>query len=41
MDSVAHVIQVLPHFDPARATFDAKTLSPPDVINSIEQFGCA
>src|SRR5258708_7080003 len=41
MDSVAHVIEALPRFDPAKATFDAKALSPADVIDSIEQFGCA
>jgi hypothetical protein len=41
MDSVAHVIEMLPRFDPTKATFDAKTQSPAAVINSIEQFGCA
>jgi hypothetical protein len=41
MDSVAYVIEALTRFDPAKATFDARTLSPADVIHSIEQFGCA
>jgi hypothetical protein len=41
MDSVAYVIEALTRFDPTKATFDAKTLSPADVIHSIEQFGCA
>ncbi len=31
MDSVAHVMEALTRFDPAKATFDAKTLSPADV----------
>jgi hypothetical protein len=33
--------EALTRFDPAKATFDARTLSPADVIHSIEQFGCA
>jgi hypothetical protein len=41
MNSVAHVIEALPRFDPAKATFDAKRLSPANVIASIQQFGCA
>jgi hypothetical protein len=41
MDSVAHVIDALSRFDPAKATFDAKGLSPANVIASIQQFGCA
>jgi hypothetical protein len=41
MDSVAHVIESLPRFDPAKATFGAKGLSPANVIASIERFGCA
>ena len=41
MDSVAHVIESLPRFDPANATFSAKDIRPANVIASIEQFGCA
>ena len=41
MDSVAHVIESLPRFDPANATFSAQDIRPANVIASIEQFGCA
>jgi hypothetical protein len=41
MDSVAHVIESLPRFDAANATFSAKDIRPANVIASIEQFGCA
>jgi hypothetical protein len=41
MNSVAHVLDALPRFDPARATFNASDLSPASVVASVEQFGCA
>src|SRR3954468_6960432 len=41
MDSVDKVIEALPRFDPAKATFSAKEIRPANVIASIEQFGCA